>query len=315
EMLDVVFRTGEPFVGRGVTARLQRQPGAPPDEVVLDVVFQPIADLAGAVTGIFVQGHDTTEQHRLQAERDQLLAAEQHARTDAERANRLKDEFLATVSHELRTPLTAVLGWVQLLRSGQVTSEERQARALETIERNARAQAQLIDDLLDVGRIMSGKLQLQVEILSAAALVEAALESARPAADAKQLAVTATLDGSARLMGDPARVQQIVWNLLSNAVKFTPSGGRVEILVRRSAAFAELVVADTGKGIAPDFLPYVFDPFRQAEATSTRKHGGLGLGLAIAKQLVELHGGTIEAASEGPGRGATFTVRFPTPRA
>lgn len=311
ELLDQVFRSGVPFVGRGMKALLRRQPGGPLVEAYIDLVYQPIVDASGIVTGIFVQGHDMTEQHRLEIERERLLEREKSAREEAERANRLKDEFLATVSHELRTPLTAMLGWVQMLRAGQITTEERRARALETIERNARAQSQLVEDLLDVSRIVSGKLQLHVERVDVAAIVEAALESARPAADAKSLDVAVSLDPDAHIMGDAGRVQQIVWNLLSNAVKFTPQGGTVRVTVSREDAAVELVVADSGQGISADFLPYVFEPFRQAEGSSTRKHGGLGLGLAIVRHLVELHGGTISVASEGEVRGASVTVRLP----
>jgi signal transduction histidine kinase/CheY-like chemotaxis protein len=312
QLLDQVFEGGASFVGRRMKALLRRQPGAPLVEVYIDVVYQPIVDASGTVTGIFVQGHDMTEQHRLELERERLLEREKAAREEAERANRLKDDFLATVSHELRTPLTAMLGWVQLLRAGQITTEERRARALETIERNARAQSQLVEDLLDVSRIMSGKLQLHVEAVEVAAVVEAALESARPAADAKSLDITMALDADARIMGDAGRVQQIVWNLLSNAVKFTPKGGSVRVTVSRSDAAVDVVVTDSGQGIGADFLPHVFEPFRQAEGASTRKHGGLGLGLAIVKHLVELHGGTLSVTSEGEGRGATFTVTLPT---
>jgi PAS domain S-box-containing protein len=311
ELLDQVFTSGVPFVGRAMRALLRRQAGAALDEVFIDLVYQPIIDSTGAVTGIFVQGHDMTEQHHLAEERERLLEAEKAARAEAERANRLKDDFLATVSHELRTPLTAVLGWVQMLRSGQIATEERRERALETIERNARAQSQLIEDLLDVSRIMSGKLQLEVEPVAVASIVEAAIESARPAAAAKEIQVDADLDHQAQIVGDPGRIQQVVWNLLSNAVKFTPKGGNVKLTLRRNGAFVEAEVTDSGQGIAPTFLPHVFEPFRQAEGTSTRNHGGLGLGLSIVKYLVELHGGTITASSDGAGLGATFAARFP----
>jgi signal transduction histidine kinase/CheY-like chemotaxis protein len=311
ELLDGVFRTGTPFVGRAMKALLRRQPGAELEEVYIDVIYQPIVDAGGRVTGIFVQGHDMSEQHRLEIERARLLEREKAAREEAERANRLKDDFLATVSHELRTPLTAMLGWVQMLRAGQITTEERRARALETIERNARAQSQLIEDLLDVSRIMSGSMRLNVETVAVASVVEAALESARPAADAKELAITTSLDSEAHILGDAGRVQQVVWNLLSNAVKFTPKGGAVAVSVARVEGAVEVVVADSGQGIAPEFIPYVFEPFRQAEGSSSRKHGGLGLGLAIVKHLVELHGGTLEVHSEGQGRGATFKVSLP----
>ncbi|WNG28992.1 PAS domain-containing protein [Cystobacter fuscus] len=253
---------------------------------------------------------DITERKQLEAERVALLEREQAARTEAENANRLKDDFIATVSHELRTPLTAILGWVQILRSGQLP-EERRMRALETVERNAHAQSQLVEDLLDISRIMSGKLALEVESVDLSAVVEAALESIRPAAAAKGILLQPVLDSVATVMGDPTRLQQVVWNLLSNAVKFTPKGGRVQVLVERRDSSVEIVVADSGKGIPVDFLPHVFERFRQAEGSVARKYGGLGLGLSIVKHLVEAHGGTIDAFSEGEGRGATFTVRLP----
>ncbi|WP_084735940.1 PAS domain-containing protein [Cystobacter ferrugineus] len=253
---------------------------------------------------------DITERKHLEAERVALLEREQAARTEAENANRLKDDFLATVSHELRTPLTAILGWVQILRSGQLP-EERRMRALETVERNAHAQSQLVEDLLDVSRIMSGKLVLEVESVELGAVVEAALESIRPAAVAKGILLQPVIDSVASVMGDPTRLQQVVWNLLSNAVKFTPKGGRVQVLVERRDSSVEIVVADSGKGIPVEFLPHVFERFRQAEGSVARKYGGLGLGLSIVKHLVEAHGGTIEAFSEGEGRGASFTVRLP----
>ena len=229
----------------------------------------------------------------------------------AEEASRLKDEFLATVSHELRTPLTAVLGWAHLLRSGQM-DDESVARALETIERNARAQNRMIDELLDVSRIITGKLRLDVRPVELPLVVETAVESVRPAAEARGVRLQAILDPRAGpVSGDPDRLQQVIWNLLSNAVKFTPKGGRVQVRLARINSHVEITVSDTGQGIEPEFLPYVFDRFRQADMTQTRAHGGLGLGLAIARHLLELHGGTISAASAGAGRGATFTVTLP----
>ncbi|EPX63806.1 Chemotaxis protein methyltransferase CheR [Cystobacter fuscus DSM 2262] len=246
----------------------------------------------------------------IEREWQRLLASEKAARQEAEEANRLKDEFLATVSHELRTPLTAMLGWVQVLRNGNLPPEKRE-RALETVERNARAQGQLIEDLLDVSRIMSGKLKLDVGPVEVGHVVEQALESVRPAADAKGLRLQTALDSTGHVMGDAHRLQQVVWNLLSNAVKFTPKGGRVQVFVERRDSAVEITVADTGRGIAPEFLPHVFEHFRQAEGLLTRRAGGLGLGLSIVKQLVEMHGGTVAAFSEGVGQGATFTVRLP----
>ena len=229
----------------------------------------------------------------------------------AREANRLKDEFLATVSHELRTPLTAILGWASMLRKTEFDRQTAQ-NALETIERSARAQSQIIDDLLDVSRIVTGKLRLDVRQVEPSSFIDAAVESVRPAAEAKGVRLSKALDtGPTTLSGDPARLQQVVWNLLTNAVKFTPRGGRVEIRLAREGSNVEISVSDSGAGIKPEFLPYVFDRFRQADSSTTRRHGGLGLGLAIVRHLVELHGGTVRAESAGEGEGSTFTVTLP----
>jgi PAS domain S-box-containing protein len=226
-------------------------------------------------------------------------------------ANRLKDEFLATVSHELRTPLTAILGWAHLLRSRQL-DEQSATSALETIERNARAQSQLIDDLLDVSRIITGKLRLDVRQIDPASFIESAIEALRPAAEAKNVRIQKVMDtGVVSVAGDPSRLQQVVWNLLSNAIKFTPKGGRVHIRLERINSHIEIAVSDTGAGIKSEFLPHVFERFRQADQKTTRHHGGLGLGLAIVRHLVELHGGTVQAESPGEGQGATFVVNLP----
>ncbi|HKI05565.1 MAG TPA: ATP-binding protein [Thermoanaerobaculia bacterium] len=242
-----------------------------------------------------------------------LYAVEQELRHRAEEANRIKDEFLSTVSHELRTPLNAILGWTWLLVNGKLDGEGVQ-RAIATIERNARAQGQIIDDLLDVSRIITGKLRLSAEPVDLLQVVEAVLDSVSPAAEAKDIRIERRLDpAAARAKGDPQRLQQIVWNLLSNAVKFTPRGGRVEVALARRHSQIEIRVTDSGIGIHPDFLAHVFDRFRQADSSSTRTHGGLGLGLAIVRHLVELHGGTVEARSGGEGQGATFAVRLPVP--
>jgi signal transduction histidine kinase/DNA-binding response OmpR family regulator len=243
----------------------------------------------------------------------QAAVAYENARlyTEAEAANRAKDEFLATLSHELRTPLTAILGWARLLRGGKLP-EGTAGGALETIERNAKAQSQLIDELLDVSRIVTGKLRLDTRPVELARVIEAAVESVRPAARAKKIRLEVALEPlGVPLLGDAGRLQQVAWNLLSNAVKFTPEGGRVGVLLRRAGSDAEVKVEDTGQGIGADFLPHVFDRFRQADGSTTRQYGGLGLGLAIARHLVELHGGAISADSEGEGRGASFTVRLP----
>jgi signal transduction histidine kinase/response regulator RpfG family c-di-GMP phosphodiesterase len=255
---------------------------------------------------------EIAERRQAEEARARMLVREQAARAEAELANRTKDEFLATLSHELRTPLTAILGWSHLLRSGKF-DQEGVLRGLETIERNARSQSQLIDDLLDVSRIITGKLSLDVRPVDLVTVVGAVIESMRPAADAKGIKFAVELDPSAaRISGDASRLQQVVWNLLSNAVKFTPEGGRVETRLERAGAGARLTVSDTGQGIAPQFLPHVFERFRQADGTTTRQHGGLGLGLAIARHLVELHGGTIEARSDGVNKGTTFTVTLPS---
>jgi PAS domain S-box-containing protein len=244
-------------------------------------------------------------------ENARVYQSEQQARRTADIANRAKDEFLAIVSHELRTPLNAIMGWAKMLTM-HALDEARLKRAYETIERNAVAMAQLIEDLLDMSRVISGKLRIEVQQVDLARVVDAAIESIRPAALAKSVELTPILDTTApAIVGDPTRLQQIVWNLLSNAVKFTPKGGRVEVVLRRVASSLEITVSDTGKGITPDFLPSVFEPFRQEDAGPSRYRGGLGLGLAITRQLVELHGGRIVAHSEGDGRGATFTVTLP----
>lgn len=244
-------------------------------------------------------------------ERQMLLLREREARTQAEHMSELKDEFLATLSHELRTPLNAVLGWAEILQRG-VKDEATLQKGLETIERNARAQANLIDDLLDMSRILSGKVRLDVQTVDPVVVIEAAMETVRPAAIAKNIQIEKQLDpDTGRVLGDPNRLQQVMWNLLSNAVKFTPTGGAVQVLLEKSVNGIQIQVVDSGIGIKLDFLPYVFDRFRQADASTTRRHGGLGLGLSIVKQLVELQGGTIHVASPGEGGGATFTVRFP----
>src|SRR5215211_1598401 len=252
-----------------------------------------------------------TELQRSEEARDQLLLRAERARAEAEAANRIKDEFLATLSHELRTPLTSLLGWSSVLREAR-RDEKILTQGLEAIDRNARVQAQLIDDLLDVSRIVSGKLNLDVRPLDIASVARAAINVVRPAADAKSI----TLDyfaepGVGAISADSARVHQIIWNLLSNAVKFTPYGGKISTRVEQDGSDARVTVKDTGQGIDSDFLPRVFDRFRQADSSTTRSFGGLGLGLAIVRHLVELHGGTVSAQSDGVGKGATFSVKFP----
>jgi PAS domain S-box-containing protein len=275
--------------------------------------YQTIKFRIDAPGGVYLGGIsvDVTEQKRIQDEREQLLEAERAARAEAERANRMKDEFLATLSHELRTPLSAVLGYAQLLRGGQIRPEAA-ARALEIIERNARVQSEIVSDLLDMNRIVTGKLQLDLVPADLAAIVDAAVESVRPGAESKGLELEVDVARLPRpVIGDQARLQQVLWNLLTNAVKFTPRGGSVKLTVRPAGDGVELCVADTGQGIDAGFLPHVFDRFRQGDSSTSRQHRGLGLGLAICKQLVEMHGGTITAESAGPGQGAALTVRLP----
>ncbi len=260
----------------------------------------------------------TADNARLYEAAQLARAAAEQAATENERlyrqaqeASQLKEEFLATVSHELRNPLNAILGWSRMLRSGQV-AEGGVSKALETIERNAQAQAQLIDDLLDVSRIITGKLRMEVRPADPNLFIEAAIDAVKPAAEAKGVRLQKIMDTSAvTIPGDPIRLQQVVWNLLSNAIKFTSRGGRVRVLLERVNSHVEIVVSDTGQGIAAEFLPHVFDRFRQADQRTTRQHGGMGLGLAIVKNLVELHGGSVRAASPGIGQGSTFTVRLP----
>ncbi|MBV9210441.1 MAG: PAS domain S-box protein, partial [Acidobacteria bacterium] len=231
--------------------------------------------------------------------------------SSAQEANRIKDEFLATLSHELRTPLTAILGWAVMLRTGKF-KEDAVSRALESIERNAKAQTQLVEDVLDVSRIITGKLSLDIRPLELAPVIQASVDTLRSTADAKGVRLTAKLERDAgAIAGDPARLQQVIWNLLSNAIKFTPKGGQVDIRLARRGSLSRITLSDTGIGIAPEFLPYVFDRFRQADGSISRRHGGLGLGLAIVRHLVELHGGTVRAESLGEGQGATFTIEFP----
>jgi PAS domain S-box-containing protein len=272
---------------------------------------QPTLDKSSQTTRLFGTIMDITERKQAELERLELLQREQEARTKAEAANRIKDEFLAVLSHELRTPLNPILGWCKLLRSRRLDPAKTEY-ALETIERNAKLQTQLIEDLLDVSRILRGKLMLNTALVSLTEIIEAALETVRLAAQAKSIEINSVLDSNPKPMtGDPNRLQQVVWNLLSNAVKFTPSGGRVDVQLEYSHTQATIRVSDTGKGINPEFLPYVFEYFRQENSAITRTFGGLGLGLSIVHHIVELHGGTVSVASPGEGQGATFTVQLP----
>jgi PAS domain S-box-containing protein len=254
---------------------------------------------------------DVTERKRAERELAALLDREQAARREAEAANRMKDEFLATLSHELRTPINAVYGWARMLRLGRVDAASA-ARGLEVIERNAKMQVQLIEDLLDISRIITGKLRLDVRLLDLPPIIHGALDAVRPAAEAKNVTLDVVLDSRAGpVHGDADRLQQVLWNLLANAVKFTPKRGRVQVRLARANSQVQITVSDTGQGIAPDVLPRIFDRFWQADSSSTRAHGGLGIGLALVRHLVELHGGTVSAASPGEGQGATFTVNVP----
>jgi PAS domain S-box-containing protein len=289
---------------------LRRKDGSP---IFATGMTSRVVDEAGHVVGFSKVLRDRTAWKLAQDERDMLLESERKARQEAEAANRLKDEFLATLSHELRSPLNAIVGWVHVLRRHTQASPEI-ARGLEVIERNARAQTQIVNDLLDMSRIMTGKVHLDVRFVSLHKVIAAAIDAIRPAAEAKSIQIAIDLDSSVdQLRGDSNRLQQVLWNLLTNAVKFTPVGGSVRVASNRDDAHAEVSVQDTGIGIQSAFLPFVFDRFRQADASTTRPYGGLGLGLSIVKNLIELHGGTVRAKSAGEGQGASFIVRLPLP--
>jgi PAS domain S-box-containing protein len=268
-------------------------------------------DASGHVIGFSIVIRDRTAWKLAQQERDALLERERAVRQEAEQASRLKDEFLATLSHELRSPLNAIVGWVHIARRHAGDNGEL-ARALDTIERNVRAQTQIVNDLLDMSRIMTGQVRLDMQTIDLRDAVSNAVESVRPAADLKRVRVEKELAANIGWTKvDPARLQQVLWNLLSNAVKFTPPGGRVRVALERVNSHAEIVIQDSGVGIAPAFLPFVFERFRQADSSTTRRHGGLGLGLSIVKSLSELHGGSVRAASPGEGQGSTFTITLP----
>ena len=278
----------------------------------VELTLSAIREGDGSTIGWAVILRDVTDQKRAEERVRALLESERAARAQAEEAGRTKDEFLSTLSHELRTPLNAILGWADLLRRAPSSPEVNAAKGLEVIERNARAQKRIIEELLDMSASLNGKLRLDVRPVDLAAALRAAMETVRTAAEARGVSLDAAIDpAGATVSGDPDRLQQVFWNLLSNAVKFTPRGGRVEVALALSGSHVEVRVADTGSGIAPDFLPHLFDRFRQADATTTRQHGGLGLGLALTKQLVELHGGTIRVQSPGAGLGTTARVELP----
>ena len=285
------------------------------ETVDVSLTVSPIRDARGTIVGASKVARDIRERRRMEEAQAHIIEAERFAREQAQRANLLKDEFLSVLSHELRTPLSAIQAWGHLLAAGRAQPEEMR-QAGEVIVRNAMVQRRVIDDLLDIGRIVSGRLRVEMESVDPAQIAHAALDTIRPAALARKIRIVATLEQSTtKVRADPARLQQVLWNLLSNAVKFTPEGGFVQLTMERSASQLRFSVADNGKGIESDFLPRVFDRFAQGDATPSRQQGGLGLGLAIAKQLMELQGGSISAASGGADLGATFTVTLPLPEA
>ncbi len=293
---------------RPLDFRYRRKDGS---ELLATVSTSILSGTKGEFVGLLSLVTDNTERKRAEAERAELLEREQRLRELAETANRLKDEFLTTISHELRTPLNAIIGWTDMLGRGQFDPSI-VAHATEVIHRNARAQAQLVEDMLDVSRIISGKFQLDVRHVELMPIVDATIDVVRPMAEAKHIKIEKEFDVSTgEVSGDATRLQQIMWNLLSNAIKFTPEGGLVKVRVGQVNSQAEITVTDTGQGISAEFLPYVFERFRQADSSYTRKHSGLGLGLAIVRHLVELHGGTVAAESAGEGQGSSFTIRIP----
>jgi PAS domain S-box-containing protein len=279
--------------------------------IEVSITVSPVRDSTGRIVGASKIARDITERRRVEEERTRLLASERLARAAAEAANRAKDEFLATVSHELRTPLNGVFGWARMLQAADLDEEARQ-RGLAAIVRGAAAQVRLVDDLLDISRMVTGNLKLELRLVDLRNVIEAALETVRPAALAKRIDIVAEFEPApVMVLGAATRLQQVLWNLLMNAVKFTPRDGRARVRLRRAEADAEITVSDSGEGIGPDALPHVFERFRQEDSSTTRSHAGLGLGLALVRNLVELHGGTVTAESPGKGQGATFVVRLP----
>jgi PAS domain S-box-containing protein len=291
----------------------------------ISLTISPVRDTEGTIVGVAKIAHDITlgkqaeqalqeSEARLRhvlEEREQLLQSERYARSEAERLSHMKDEFLATLSHELRTPLNAIQGWATLLRQHEVSAADR-TRGLEAIERNVRAQAQIVSDLLDMSRIISGKIHLEVQLISLHEVIHNSIEAVRASAEVKSIRIRTLLDsGVGMVRGDPNRLQQILWNLLTNAIKFTPAGGRIQVILERVNSHVEIVVEDSGLGIVAEFLPFVFERFRQADAATTRRHGGLGIGLSIVKTLVELHGGSVRVKSAGENQGSTFVVALP----
>lgn len=308
-LLDCVMETGIATWSEDQLLMLERN--GYPEECYFTFSYTPIWEASGTVGGIFIAVTETTQRILSERRERELRIAAQAAKESAERANLLKDRFLAILSHELRSPLNPILGWSRLLLSRNLDEATTQ-RALDAIERNARLQAQMIDDLLDISRILRDKLVLDLAPTPLIPIIEEALETVQSVATAKSIQIQTELDGAPhQILADPNRLKQVIWNLLSNAIKFTPPSGKVTIQLDYPDAFARLQVTDTGRGIAADFLPHVFDHFQQEDSTTTRIFGGLGLGLAIAKQIVDLHGGTIQAESLGEGQGATFTVKLP----
>lgn len=296
---------GEPFHGEAIN---YRKDGT---EFYIEWHITPIRNINGNITHFVAIQRDITPRKNIESERDRLLEREQATRAEAEAANLVKDEFLATLSHELRTPLTPILGWSRLLQSNKL-SEAKLQEVLAKIEQHAKRQAMLVDDLLDLSRIMQGKLTLNLTAVTLVTPIAAALETVRLAAETKSIHIKTILDSTVgQVWGDVGRLQQVIWNLLSNAIKFTTEGGWIVVELERVDRYAQITVSDTGQGIHLDFLPFVFDRFRQEDSSITRRFGGLGLGLAISRQIVEAHGGTITAKSPGVGQGATFTVRIP----
>jgi PAS domain S-box-containing protein len=305
--IDQVIATRQPVRGEvPFTGTLGRR--------VYEYILVPVIGAGGKVEAIAGTTRDVTERKEAEAEREALLASERAARAEAERASLVKDEFLAMLSHELRTPLNAIVGWTQVLRR-EPPSPQTLAQGLAVIDRNARTQAQLIADLLDMSLVMSGRMRIDPQPVELRVVIEGAIESVRATAETQGVVLESALSPiAATITGDPTRLQQVVWNLLTNAIKFTPAGGRVRVTLAQLDSEVVIAVRDTGKGISPEFLPHVFERFRQAQSSAAREHRGLGLGLAIVKQLIDLHGGRVEATSDGEGQGSTFTVRLPAGR-
>lgn len=279
----------------------------------VSVTISPIRDGSGRIAGASTILRNISERKQHEREREEQLEREKHLRSEAERANQIKNDFLTTLSHELRTPLTAILGWSQILR-GSLNDAQSIERAVDVIYRNARTLTQLVEDMLDMNRILMGRVKLDLQILDLAKIISAAVESVSPSADLKQITITTAVDSDVpEIRGDPTRLQQVIWNLLTNAIKFTPKEGTVDVMLDCLEDHARISVRDTGMGIKPEFLPRVFERFTQEDSSTTRRYGGLGLGLAIVKNLVELHGGSVVAESEGEGLGATFRVLLPLP--